>query len=33
MRFKIVVETVGGAVDVLVITPYKTAWLQKESIK
>ena len=33
MRFKNVVETVGGAVDVLVITPDKTAWLQKESLK
>ncbi|MBQ6676840.1 MAG: hypothetical protein IJM71_02220 [Clostridia bacterium] len=33
MRFKNVVETVGGAVDVLVITPDKTAWLQKKSLK
>ena len=33
MRFKNVVETVGGAVDVLVITPDKTTWLQKESIR
>lgn len=33
MRFKNVVETVGGAVDVLVITPEKTSWLQKESLQ
>lgn len=33
MRFKNVVETVGGAVDILVITPEKTEWLQKELIK
>lgn len=32
MRFKNVVETVGGAVDILVITPDKTEWLQKESL-
>ena len=32
MRFKNVVETVGGSVDVLVITPDKTVWLQKESL-
>ena len=33
LRFKNVVETVGGAVDILVITPYKTTWLQKESLR
>lgn len=33
MRFKNVVETVGGSVDILVITPDKTEWLQKETIK
>ena len=33
MRFKNVVETVGGSVDVLVITPDKTSWLQKESLQ
>ena len=33
MRFKKVVETVGGPVDVLVITPDKTSWLQKESLQ
>lgn len=33
MRFKNVVETVGGEVDVLVITPEKTQWLQKENLK
>ena len=33
MRFKNVVETVGGAVDVLVITPDETFWLQKESLQ
>lgn len=33
MRFKNVVETVGGGVDILVITPDKTEWLQKESLK
>lgn len=33
MRFKNVVETVGGAVDILVITPDKTDWLQKDSLK
>ena len=32
MRFKNVIETVGGAVDVLVITPDATNWLQKESL-
>ncbi|QAY32356.1 hypothetical protein ESN35_02060 [Bifidobacterium pullorum subsp. gallinarum] len=32
MRFKNVIETVGGAVDVLVITPDATKWLQKESL-
>ena len=33
MRFKNVVETVGGSGDVLVITPDKTSWLQKESLQ
>ena len=33
MRFKNVIETVGGAVDILVITPDETKWLQKESLK
>lgn len=33
MRFKNVVETVGGAVDILVITPESTTWLQKELLK
>ena len=33
LRFKNVVETVGGAVDILVITPDKTTWLQKESLR
>mgnify|MGYP004496821659 CR=1 FL=1 len=32
MRFKNVVETVGGAVDILVITPDETKWLQKETL-
>ena len=30
MRFKNVVETVGGDVDILVITPNETKWLQKK---
>lgn len=30
MRFKNVIETVGGSIDVLVITPEETKWLQKE---
>lgn len=33
MRFKNVVETVGGAVDILLITPDGTQWLQKENLK
>lgn len=33
MRFKNVVETVGGNVDILVITPDETKWLQKEQLK
>lgn len=33
MRFKNVVETVGGAVDILVITPDETTWLQKELLR
>lgn len=32
MRFKNVVETVGGSVDILVITPDETNWLQKEQL-
>ncbi len=32
MRFKNVVETVGGGIDILVITPDETIWLQKESL-
>ena len=33
MRFKNVVETVGGTVDILVITPDETTWLQKEVLR
>lgn len=33
MRFKNVVETVGGNVDILVITPEETKWLQKTELK
>ena len=33
MRFKNVVETVGGSVDILIITPEETKWLQKEQLK
>lgn len=33
MRFKNVVETVGGSVDILVITPDETKWLQKETLR
>lgn len=33
MRFKNVVKTVGGPVDILVITPDETKWLQKETLK
>ena len=33
MHFKNVVETVGGKVDILVITPSETKWLQKEELK
>ncbi len=33
MRFKNVVETVGGDVDILVITPDETKWLQKAELK
>ena len=29
MRFKNVVETVGGDVDILIITPDKSKWLQR----
>ena len=32
MRFKNVVETVRGKVDILVITPEETRWLQKEPL-
>lgn len=32
MRFKNVIETVGGNVDILVITPEETKWLQKEEL-
>ena len=32
MRFKNVVETVGGTVDILVITPKETKWLQKAEL-
>lgn len=32
MRFKNVVETVGGNVDILVLTPDETKWLQKEEL-
>lgn len=30
MRFKNVIETVGGTVDILLITPDETKWLRKE---
>lgn len=33
MHFKNVVETVGGSVDILVITPDETKWLQKELLQ
>ena len=33
MRFKNVRETVGGKVDILVITPDEAKWLQKETLK
>lgn len=33
MHFKNVVETAGGSVDILVITPDETKWLQKENLK
>lgn len=33
MRFKNVIETVGGAVDILVITPDEARWLQKTNLK
>lgn len=33
MRFKNVIETVGGTVDILVITPTETRWLQKEDLR
>lgn len=32
MRFKNVIETVGGNVDILVLTPDETKWLQKEEL-
>ena len=33
MRFKKVIETVGGEVDILVITPDDARWLQKAELK
>ena len=33
MHFKNVVETVGGSVDILVITPDETKWLQKKTLR
>ncbi len=33
MRFKNMVETVGGNVDILVLTPEETKWLQKEHLR
>ena len=33
MRFKNVVETVGGGVDIMVITPAETKWLQKKQLE
>jgi hypothetical protein len=33
MRFKNMIETVGGSVDILVITPEGANWLQKEQLK
>lgn len=33
MHFKNVVETVGGNVDILVITPEETKWIQKEELR
>lgn len=33
MHFKNVVKTVGGAVDILVITPEEAKWLQKAELK
>lgn len=33
MRFKNVIETVGGAVDILIITPEETRWLQKAELR
>lgn len=33
MRFKNMVETVGGSVDILVLTPEETRWLQKEQVR
>ena len=32
MRFKNVVETVGGNVDILIITPDEVRWIQKEEL-
>lgn len=32
MRFKNVIETVGGKIDILVITPDKSFWLEKEKV-
>lgn len=33
MHFKNVVETVGGNVDILVVTPEETKWIQKEELR
>ena len=33
MRFKNVVETVGGKVDILIVKPEKTEWLQKDELR
>lgn len=33
MHFKNVVETVGGNVDILVITPEETKWIQREELR
>ena len=33
MKFKNVIETVGGNIDILLITPEETRWIYKEQIK
>ena len=33
MRFKKVVKTVGGSIDILIILPENSFWLQKELLK